>query len=224
MKLLASGCSFIYGSELTDEQSTLKHSWLTYPALLAKHLNLEYICVAKPGYGNDSIARSVVENISADIGSVVVNWSYSNRFEFYHRYRGWLNLGPTANEDHYFYKDFGTLAKSFFANLVPEYAYYRYLADIVLLQDFLKVRQIPYIFSSTDPDFFKAEKIKQYGLAHKNLYDAIDFDHWHVWQDQHQVPVSFVDWAKENEYPIGPCEHPLEQAHHATFELIKGKL
>ncbi len=87
-KLIAGGDSFIYGSELSDcvDENGSEHiSKLTFPALIAKEQGLEYVCTAMPGYSNTAIRRNVMnacEIYRSDIDLVIVQWTFSSRFEF----------------------------------------------------------------------------------------------------------------------------------------------
>jgi hypothetical protein len=223
MKLLASGCSFIYGSELSDEQpGTGGHSRLTFSALLARYLNLEYVCAARPGCGSDSIVRSVIENLNQDVGLVTVNWSYLDRYEYHHPTAGWQNLGAVTNPGHSCYNDLNNLSKLFFTGLTPEYSWYKYLSDMVFLQELLKNQKIPYIFTTAESNFYNKEEIIKLGTAHKNLYNMIDFESWHHWEWGDKL-VGFVAWAGGHYYPVADGGHPLEAAHQITFELLKEK-
>lgn len=222
MKLLASGCSLIYGSELADERQHNQHSQLTYPALLAKQKNLEYKCVAHPANGNDAIARSIVKNLDETVALVVVNWSYLGRFEFNLREWGWRNF-----KSHNLYepisKQTEQLRKYFFSEVTPVYNYYKYLQEIVFVQDYLKVRNIPYIFSTADYDPINYNTISKLDPEHVNLWKAIDFDPWFYWQ-VNKNPVGFLQWAKFLSLPTGTDGHPLEQAHQMTVDMIQNKV
>jgi len=82
MKVLASGCSFIWGNELSDDTSGT-FSRRTWPALWAKENGYEYDCCALPGAANGTIVRRVidyVENNKPDI--VLVQWTFHGRQEF----------------------------------------------------------------------------------------------------------------------------------------------
>ena len=83
MKLISFGCSHIYGSEMPDLaiRAITDGSNLTWPALLAKHLNLEYSTYAWPGRGNLFIAEQVLNQI-AEPALFVINWTYIDRFDF----------------------------------------------------------------------------------------------------------------------------------------------
>ena len=83
MKVLSAGCSFIRGSELSDDAPG-KHSLKTWPALWAKSHNYEYACVAQPGIANNGITRKVIEYIeTVDVPDIViVQWTFPGRYEF----------------------------------------------------------------------------------------------------------------------------------------------
>ena len=60
MNLKSFGCSFIFGSELSDDGRTGPYatgSCLTWPALLAKEFGYGYHTYARPGSGNLQIAE-----------------------------------------------------------------------------------------------------------------------------------------------------------------------
>jgi len=83
MKLKSFGCSHIYGSELPDlsTRKTIDGSGLTWPALVAEHLNLAYSTYAWPGRGNLFIAEQVLNHV-AEPALFVINWTYIDRFDF----------------------------------------------------------------------------------------------------------------------------------------------
>ena len=83
--VVAGGDSFIYGSELAD-QKPRQHSNSTFSALLANRIDAEYLCVALPGSANASITRRVIDSCESNKTKnlfVLVNWTFTNRYEFY---------------------------------------------------------------------------------------------------------------------------------------------
>ena len=83
--IIVGGDSFIYGSELSDCDGVVSQS--TFPALLSK--GQEYNCVAWPGFGNDSIARTVIAECERcrDMNrAVLVSWTFPGRYEFRFNY------------------------------------------------------------------------------------------------------------------------------------------
>jgi hypothetical protein len=82
-KLIAGGCSFTFGHELSDDQDgkvPSKKSW----AYRLTPTDDEYVCTAYPGSGNSGIARRVFDAIhnNNDIGSVIVMWSFLSRYDW----------------------------------------------------------------------------------------------------------------------------------------------
>ena len=82
-KLIAGGCSFTFGHELSDDQNgkvPSKKSW----AYRLKPTDHEYVCTAHPGSGNSGIARRVFDAVhnNDDIGCVIVMWSFLSRYDW----------------------------------------------------------------------------------------------------------------------------------------------
>ena len=75
-KIIAGGCSFTFGSELSDDEKGRIPSKKSWAHLLKEHTDWEYICAAKAGAGNSGIARRVFNAVTScgkdDIGAVVV--------------------------------------------------------------------------------------------------------------------------------------------------------
>ena len=85
--LIGGGDSFTWGSELPDQHMdhlTNSPSQLTWASLVAKHYGYEYVCAAKPGCGNNSITRRVINQIAKHDSKeiyVAVMWTYTHRSE-----------------------------------------------------------------------------------------------------------------------------------------------
>lgn len=84
-KLIAGGCSFTFGNELSDDdgKTPSKKSWAYGMNQLVP--NREYICVAKGGLGNPAIARRVFNSIHQhgdEVDCVVVMWSFLSRYDW----------------------------------------------------------------------------------------------------------------------------------------------
>lgn len=108
-KLIAGGDSYIWGSELSDDDGSFTHSNITWPALLAKYLGHEYICKAQYGDSNSAIARRIMNACEFYKNSellIIVQWTFNGRFEFRMRYdteqvdSPWYSItGWTKEED-----------------------------------------------------------------------------------------------------------------------------
>ena len=104
---------------------------------------------------------------------------------------------------------------------------YSSLKEIVYLQNYLKIKNIPYMFTCADNCIIENYTIKNADSVINSLYKQIDFNKWFLFpagteQFQTQTPRGFYQWAIENKYPVGST-HPLEEAHQAAAELMKEK-
>ena len=92
MVLASFGCSFVWGTELpdcTDQRASL----LSWPALIAQHLSMDYRCHAQGGRGNVWIADQLMAHASsADF--LVVNWTFLDRVDLRSDQGLWHTLRP----------------------------------------------------------------------------------------------------------------------------------
>ena len=92
MIIVAGGDSFIFGSELKDQQGH-EPSSSTFPALLAQ--GYEYRCAAWAGNANNAISRMTMAACeSAESPIAVVTWTFLQRYEFHFNYSTRQRLGP----------------------------------------------------------------------------------------------------------------------------------
>jgi hypothetical protein len=94
--------------------------------------------------------------------------------------------------------------------------HYRSSRIVQSLQESLKYHRIPYLFTCADNCLLEW------------LTDDTDWDHWFLFPSADeswntQEPRGFYQWAVESNYPVGSDGHPLDAAHAAAAELIKGK-
>jgi hypothetical protein len=255
MTIVAGGDSFVYGLELAD--CTSAPSKCTFTSLLAGN---EYDCVAWGGYGNDSIARTVIARCEQERPTgVIVSWSFVGRYEFRFAYNtrqvkspwysinSWTiqenvenikqefvteNHGILKQEENHINRAKQTgvheFAKTFFKHVgsTEYWEVYSTLKEIVYLQNYLELKQIPFMFTCVDNNILYNNTI---GTDHyiDSLYKQIDHSKW-FWfpigtrPNETQNPRGFYQWAVENKYRIGTT-HPLEEAHQAAAELMKDK-
>jgi hypothetical protein len=264
MIIVAGGDSFIHGSELKDQTPTI-FSKFTIPALLAKSVSADYVCVAEPGNANNAIARQVMNACEQYKGQslfVFVMWSFTHRYEFRFNYdtgrrtSPWYSLNlwdivdnvaslkkhfhtfdPVVFDDHVNNKKIlnnsglTEFVKTFYKHVGNSEFYENYTSykEILFLQQYLKLNNIPYMFTSADLDFQSSLNYQR----HKNdvnmytLYNQIDWGNWFsfapgVGNNQTEMPRGFYQWAVESNYPLGTT-HPLEQAHADAANLMQGK-
>jgi hypothetical protein len=203
------GCSFIYGSELSDDISKFndtKFSKLAWPALIASKLNLNYECFARPGVGNFKIYCDILANSFPNNQSIyLINWTWIDRFDYVNHSENWNTLRPAEESE---------LEKFYYQNLHSQ------LCDMITSSSYivsaanhLNLLGIPYIMTYMD----------------YSIMDTID-PTWHnpnylkVLQSQLKKTLTnfddknFLDWSKSYNYPVTDSWHPLESAHQAAAD------
>lgn len=208
MKLKSFGCSFVYGTDLGDQDFTYDynqdHSRLTWPALVAKALNMPYECYAWPGVGNFKILCDIMSQASLDDAAVfLVNWTWMDRFDFVDSQEQWQNVlpGQHCERSEAYYRHFQSHIKDMVTSV------YNIYTAITMLQQ----RQIPFvmtymdynILTPLDPDWHDPKYISEPQRRIRPF--LVDF------QGQ-----NFLDWSRKNNFAISAGWHPLEQAHAAA--------
>jgi len=211
------GCSFIYGSDLKDAELVRLHtaraggyhataSQHTWPAKLAQQLDRDYQCYARPGSGNLQILNTVLNQVNhAKDSCFVIGWSWIDRFDYTDQNDDWNTLLPgqdTANSQMYYrylhsqYKDKLTT-----------------LTYILTAITVLKQMRIPFVMTYMDDLLLEKEwhstdatvQLQQQVLPHLTNFEG----------------KTFLNWARDHDFPVGDQLHPLEAAHQAAFEYLQ---
>jgi hypothetical protein len=207
MKTIKSfGCSFVYGTDLSD-CSDHKYSQLTWPALIADHLGLEYQCFACPGQGNFKIYADILANSTPQESSVfVVNWTWIDRFDYIDHRESWQTLRPA--EENSLQKFYYQNLHSQMQDMITDATY------IIAAAEHLKELQIPSVmtymdrllFETVNPSWHNPKYVES--LQRKLCSILIDFN-----------GLNFLDWSRANKYAVSEHWHPLEDAHAAAAEF-----
>lgn len=214
MKLKSFGCSFIFGNELSDDGYNLSKataSRLTWPALLAQDLGYGYECHARPGSGNLQILSKLSDALADPAPTLyVIGWTWIDRFDYCdpmtNQWQTLMSVDQTRESEFYYQR-----LHSEYRDKITS------LISIKSAIDSLKQCHQPYIMTYMD--------------------DLIYDRRWHIspgisaMQDYIRPYLcnfegkSFLDWSHDRGYPIGTRgKHPLEPAHQAAFDLIRGDL
>jgi hypothetical protein len=221
MILKSFGCSFIYGSNLSDDNSKdplALPSQLAWPALLAKNLDCPYQCYAWPGVGNLYIMEKILTQSAIDQDAVfVIGWTWIDRFDY------------TSSKNFGSHKDLKTdtdwwntivpgnkskISKIYYQNLHSQLiAKLTTLVNIKITIDTLKQKNIPFIMTYMDDLIFETRwhvtpailDLQKYIRPYLTTFDG----------------KNFLEYSKEKGFPISDTLHPLEAAHQAGFELIQ---
>jgi hypothetical protein len=215
MKITSYGDSFIFGIDMTDAEmipdtagTPSRHTW---PALIAQQLGWPYRCCAYPGCGNLLIAERLLSNIDQlleDNSTVVVGWTWIDRFDYNNisKKDSWETIRPV---------DQTAVATTYYRDLHSEYRdKLTSLMTIKLTIDTLKQNNIPFVMTYMDELLFdqrwhtsrSIEFLQNYVQPYMTTFDGL----------------TFLDWSRQNGYPIGPGGHPIEAAHLAAVDhMIK---
>jgi len=216
MILGAFGDSLFFGSDLLDIQDHDSVNWffpsqLTYPAILAKQLNLQYYCTALPAQGNKVIADDIIRAVSQHKNSMlyVINWTWIDRFEYIGRARvsddiGWESTLPNNSntKSTFYYKNFYSDIDAKLSNLI--------IINTVL--EILLVEKCKFIMTYMDNSLFDTEYNCSFSikyLQNKIKPHMIDFEN-----------LNFLDWSRKHKYEISENWHPLEQAHQSAADYL----
>ena len=217
MKIKSFGCSFIFGSERSDDG---KNGWaytgsqLTWPALLAQHFGYEYHSYARPGAGNLQIAERLLnELVDQEKNLYVIGWTWIDRFDYIDNYStsatiwpgtAWATIRPQDEEE---------LSQVYYKNLHSEYR--DKLTTLMLIRltiDILKSKNLPFIMTYVDDLMLDqewhttpaVEELQDYIRPYLTTFDGI----------------SFLNWTRSQKYSETKQGHPLEEAHRAAADYI----
>ena len=103
---------------------------------------------------------------------------------------------------------------------------YTSLKEVVYLQNYLKINNVPYMFTFADNSLMFNSTVDNKIVDVECLYNQIELEKFFMFQGDSTVDgkshKGFYQWAMENKYPVG-ATHPLEEAHKAAALLIKDK-
>lgn len=218
MKIVSFGDSFVFGSEIVNNQD----GSLAWPGQIAQELKCQYHTSAVPGCGNDHIARQILSwfaNNPVDDTLAVINWTWMSRWDFYIvEHETWITLGPTCVPEKL--KNLVDLTEA--QDMIE---FYKHRANSSLLWN--KIRNLQTIWST------------QCYLQHKGInciqtymdYEMFDTK-WHApdyVRELQQLVLpnlqlfegkNFVDWSHDRQYFVTvEGNHPLEQAHQEAAKL-----
>lgn len=216
MRVKSFGCSFIFGSELSDDGrngSYATGSQLTWPAHLAHHLGHGYLTYARPGSGNLQIAERTLSQLATNEHALfVIGWTHIDRFDYVDindhspKWPGmpWSTIMPVDTTD---------IACTYYKNLHSEIRdKLTTLMSIRLVIDTLKQKRCPFLMTYMDDLMFDQQwhttpamtDLQEYIKPYMTTFDGLNF----------------LQWSKKNGYPITIVGHPLDQAHAAAGELM----
>lgn len=216
MKVHSFGCSFTFGTDLADADNDLpkpQASKCTWPALIARQRDADYVTHAYGGCGNLQILDQILNNLFLcpvpDHPLLwIVNWTYIDRFDHLQ------SAGTPDQEWHTIRPDTrSSAAKMYYKNLHSQMQdKYHTLMCVFTAITMLQKHQIPFFMTCIDPLLFEREFHCTRPIM--RLQDQIrpyifDFE-----------GTDFLAWSKKNGFKISAGHHPLEDAHRAAADLL----
>lgn len=247
--IIAAGDSFVYGSELQSPANT-------FTALLGADECVAWPGYGNDAIARTTIERCEQGGVTGVVVSWTFPGRYEFRFAYNTQQRKspWYSINAwtikqdaTEIEKEFVTKDTDILdaqlatisraqasgvadfAKTFYSHVgsAEYWKVYASLKEIVYLQNYLRVKNIPYMFTCADNSLIFNHTVNQNDSTISSLMNQIDFLKWYWFPQGHEYgethkPRGFYQWAKENKYSIGTT-HPLEQAHADAALLMQEK-
>jgi len=208
MKLKSFGCSFIFGTELSDiTAKSKKYSQLTWPAIIAQRLGLEYACYARAGSSNLQILNNILDQVAQHRNDTyIINWTFANRWDYmYAGNNQWHEILPwdTHARAEFYYRHFQAEYTDKLNNLIWINCAVQALESVGA--KFCMTYMDSLLFDSRWNTSAGIAQLQQCIESHLNLFDG----------------VNFVEWSRRNGYDISSqYHHPLEQAHSAAADYL----
>jgi hypothetical protein len=216
MKLKSFGCSFIFGTDLSDAVTIpgmpVVPSQTTWPAHLARYLGYSYSCYARPGAGNLQIVESILNQAanSDNTDLFVIGWTWIDRFDYIDVKNKWPDATPWST---IMPVDATDVAKIYYRDLHSEYRdKLTTLMSMRLVIDLLNQKGVPFVMTCVDDLIFDQRwhttpavtDLQEYIKPYMTMFD-----------DQ-----TFLDWSRANNYTESSTWHPLEEAHRAAADCV----
>jgi hypothetical protein len=246
--IIAAGDSFVYGSELQSPANA-------FTALLGADECIAWPGYSNDAIARTTVERCEQGDVDGVVVSWTFPSRYEFRFSYDTKQKKspWYSINPwTINSANDIEAEFVTknanileshkrtieraqrtgvadFAREFYKHIGgSEYwEIYSSLKEITYLQNYLTLKQIPFLFTCADNSIFRNYTIDTADSTIASLLNQIDHSRW-FWfpagtgSNQTETPRGFYQWAVENKYPIGTT-HPLEQAHKDASVLMQGK-
>ena len=214
-RVIAIGDSFTRGDELADcpPHSEVDNcaSTSVWPALLAKSSDVKYQSYALGGAGNQWI--SFYANCRAKQDALhVINWTWFERFDYVDpANNSWRTTHPRHEDklNHYFYRNIDSDIWNLLRNLQIMHSTIQLLKqnNLQFIMTCLDRRYQSNAENETSGDVEWMSAILR--LRHLVSPYIVDFE-----------GMSFLEWSKYKQYPLGPNGHPLEKAHIEAAKYI----
>ena len=211
MNLLTLGCSFTYGEELTDPRADC------WPQQLACQLGYRLVNLGKPTNSGHGIVRQLIDHLSHEYNEspdlVVIGWPSAGRVE-YSDAAGEFNIWPGYSgnlfKKHHSWREELLNYINKYHN--DEYLLQGFLNNVILAQNLLAQRQIPYIMLNVvGNEYYLKTCIDNY----QHLVKLINKENFIGWPAE-----GMLEWTEAARCPKGPNGHFLKEGHKIVANKI----
>jgi hypothetical protein len=201
------GCSFVYGTDLSDQVGSAP-SQLTWPAVFSQRQGHHYRCYAQGGIGNLAIADMALTQIALDYSALfIIGWTWIDRFDYVSSTSDnkiWSTVRPVDGDD---------VAKTYYRHLHSESR--DKLSSLMAMRvviDSLQERGFPFVMTYMDELLFD----RSYNTT-PAIVALQDYVRPHMTTFEGQT---FLNWSRSKGYAESAGWHPLEAAHSAAADII----
>jgi hypothetical protein len=166
---------------------------------------MSYDCYAKPGSGNLRIAERVLSQAACNEQNLyVIGWTWIDRFDYTNKDDQWYTITPTTDTStsRMYYRDLHSQYRDKLASLMA----------IRTCVDVLTEKRIPFIMTYMDDLLWETPWHTTPAIADLQNYSRPYFKDFEG--------MTFLNWSKDQGYPISDMLHPLEPAHAAAADLV----
>ena len=209
MKIKAFGCSFIWGTDLSDAKFPLG-SYHTWPALIARARALDYKNCAIGGIGNTQIAAMIATELGEDDNAdsiYVIQWTWADRFDYIDNEQMWQTLRPSLEMAH---------AENYYRNLHSDFLdRFTSLQNIAATVALLNRHDQKFIMTALDTSLRDPVSADYFHPAILDSYWNMVCSYLHWFQD-----LDFLSWSRKHGFAESKLCHPLEDAHVGAAQLM----
>ena len=188
---------------ITHGCSFTKYKWPCWPKFVEWFITDKVVNEGEIGSANETIARKVLDSVRHDPKHIYIMWSGANRYEVWHG-DGLIKTGghPEPKHHDYYVKHF----------LNEEQNLYKTLEKILLVQNYLEKKQVPYTMMTWKGDIISDQFA---------IYNDIDWTKFVFYKDK----KGLWEYAEENftEYYLKGESHPPPIAHYHWVKDIMFK-
>jgi hypothetical protein len=180
-----------------------------FPEIIAAHLGREYVDKSKPVNSNNKISRNILSYKDYGNDFILVSWTSTTRDEFRSEH-GWspvnrATVKPGNGFEEQWYNGPGRWEYTGVSTA---------LKTIVLTQEFLKTKQLPYLFVFDNNEIVQSMLLVDPDPYIGSLVSLIDWKKIVLFENN-----GFTNWCREKNYAIDG-NHMTAESHQLTAEYI----